>query len=428
MPKAVLSNRIFMEVTPELQESIRKELSYTIPGYRPDEPPITIRNMSLIKPGLITIPSGRMDLIPKEYEVIDKRVENFVEFPEFRGTLRSSQQKIYDDIEDSAIINAWVSFGKTFTALAIAGLFGQKTLVVTHTLALRNQWVEEVKKVYGFTPGIIGSGKFNTSQPITVGNVQSLYKCMARIEKEFGLVILDEMHHVSSPTFSRILDKSCARYKLGLSGTLQRKDGKHVVFRDYFSNKVYIPPRENFMEPQVHVFPCSTRLPDGANTPWAKRVNAIAYNDEYQHSISIIASGYAAKGHTVLVVSDRVAFLKKCAELTGDIAVCVTGDTPHEEREKLVSLVKDGYKKVLFGTQSIFSEGISVNNLSCLVLGTPINNEPLLIQLIGRVIRELEGKQQPIIVDINLQGRTATRQAKERLGIYMKEGWRIKRL
>ena len=43
-------------------------------------------------------------------------------------------------------------------------------------------------------------------------------------------------------------------------------------------------------------------------------------------------------------------------------------------------------KNILFGTQSIFSEGISLNDLSCLVLGTPINNEPLLTQLIGRVI------------------------------------------
>jgi hypothetical protein len=95
MSKAVLSNRIFMEVSPELQEEIRKEVSYTIPGYRMDEPPITIRNMSLIKPGLITIPSGRMDLIPKDYEIIDKRVYNFEEFPDFQGTLRPSQQEAW---------------------------------------------------------------------------------------------------------------------------------------------------------------------------------------------------------------------------------------------------------------------------------------------------------------------------------------------
>ena len=80
---------------------------------------------------------------------------------------------------------------------------------------------------------------------------------------------------------------------------------------------------------------------------------------------------------------------------------------------------------VLFGTQSIFSEGISLNQLSCLVLATPINNEPLLTQLIGRVIREQEGKRQPVIVDIHLKGKTASRQANNRLGYYVKEGYKV---
>ena len=47
-----------------------------------------------------------------------------------------------------------------------------------------------------------------------------------------------------------------------------------------------------------------------------------------------------------------------------------------------------GEKDILFGTQSIFSEGISLDVLSCLVLATPINNEPLLTQLIGTSNKE----------------------------------------
>ena len=63
--------------------------------------------------------------------------------------------------------------------------------------------------------------------------------------------------------------------------------------------------------------------------------------------------------------------------------------------------------------------------MSCLVLATPINNEPLLTQLIGRVIREQEGKRQPVIVDIHLKGKTASRQANNRLGYYVKEGYKV---
>ena len=52
------------------------------------------------------------------------------------------------------------------------------------------------------------------------------------------------MHHVSSPTFSKIIDTNYARYKIGLSGTIERKDGKHVVFRDYFGHTVFKPPKD----------------------------------------------------------------------------------------------------------------------------------------------------------------------------------------
>ena len=424
--KAVISNRIYLEVTPEYKQKLLDELSYTILPARQDDPPVTLRNVGIIRSNLVSIPSGRVDLIPEGYEIVEKRVHSPVSFPAFRGLLRPAQQEVYDNLEDSCILNAWVSFGKTFTALAVAGKLGQKTLVVTHTVALRNQWVREIEKVYGFKPGIIGSGHFDTSTPIVVGNVQSLYKKVAETATLFGTIILDEMHHVSSPTFSKIIDKSYARYKIGLSGTIERKDGKHVVFRDYFSPKIFKPPPENFMVPQVHLIRSEVRFPDGARIPWATRINALAFNEEYQHSVAIMAAAYAAKGHRVLVVSDRVRFLKNCAELVGDKAISVTGEIPHEQRENLMSFIKTGEKQILFGTQSIFSEGISLNELSCIILGTPINNEPLLTQLVGRVLRKQEGKLQPVIIDIQLKGKTAQKQAKNRLGFYMKQGWEIK--
>ena len=142
----------------------------------------------------------------------------------------------------------------------------------------------------------------------------------------------------------------------------------------------------------------------------------------------MLAAAYAHRGHKVLVVSDRVGFLRSCAELTGEKAICVTGEVAHEDRETLVDEILYGDKNVLYGTQAIFSEGISVNNLSCLILGTPINNEPLLTQLIGRVIRLQEGKISPVVVDIHLKGNTANRQASNRIGYYMKQGYKITQL
>jgi superfamily II DNA or RNA helicase len=426
--KAVISNRIYLECTAEYREVLSNELTYVIPGRGPEDPPQVIKNMQRVRTDLVSIPVGRTDLIPKDYEIVDKRIYVPVDFPEFRFPLRDSQQLVFDELNDNCIINAWVSWGKTFTGLAIAGKLGQKTLVVTHTVPLRNQWAKEVKKVYGFTPGILGSGKFELDTPIVIGNTQTLYRNIPKIRKEFGTIILDEMHHVSSPTFSKILDTNYCRYKIGLSGTIERKDGKHVVFRDYFGSKIFKPPKENYMTPTIEIYRSDIRFMDGASIPWANRVNALSNNNEYRHSVAMLAAAYAAKGHKVLVVSDRVHFLRACAELTGEKAVCVTGEVAHEDREKLVDEILYGDKNVLYGTQAIFSEGISVNTLSCLILATPINNEPLLTQLIGRVIRKLEGKRNPVIIDIHLKGKTAQRQASNRMGYYIKQGYQIREL
>ena len=421
--KAVLANRIFIEVTNEYQQYLDKELTYSIPPRRPIDPPIIIKNMGVIRAGLVTLPIGRTDLIPEDYEIVDKRNDKPIEPLDFKFTLRDSQQSVYDEVQDSCIINAWVSWGKTFTALAIANKLKQKTLIVTHTLALRAQWEKEIEKVFGVAAGVIGSGKFDTNSPFVVGNVQTLYRNIDKITKEFGTIILDEMHHVSSPTFTRIIDASRARYKIGLTGTMQRKDGRHVIFRDYFSQTVYKPPRENYLTPRVDVVRAGIRFLDG-NVDWATRINALAYDWEYQNMMAMLAASYAAKGHKVLVVSDRVDFLKSCHRLVGDNAICVTGEVPHEERPAMIKEIF-GAKDILFGTQSIFSEGISVDCLSCLILATPVNNEPLLTQLIGRIIRIREGKLQPVIVDIHLEGRTARKQAGARMGYYMRQGYEV---
>jgi superfamily II DNA or RNA helicase len=387
-----------MECSPEYRKVLSDELTYKVPPQNPNDPPQIIKNLQRVRENLVSIPIGRIDLIPKDYEIVEKRLYIPADFPKFSFQLRPSQQEVYDTLDDNAIINAWVSWGKTFTGLALAGKLGQKTLVVTHTVPLRNQWAKEVEKVYGFTPGIIGSGRFDTSSPVVIGNTQTLYRNIDKIRKEFGTIILDEMHHVSSPTFGKIIDTSHARYKIGLSGTIERKDGKHVVFRDYFSPNVYKPPKENFLTPSIHIYRSEVRFPDGSNIPW------------------------------VLVVSDRVHFLKSCAELTGEKSICVTGEVAHENREKLVDEILYGDKEILYGTQAIFSEGISVNTLSCLILATPINNEPLLTQLIGRVVRKHDNKRDPVIIDIHLKGKTAQRQASNRMGYYMKQGYQIKQL
>ena len=423
--KAVVSNRIYMDIDPQAFNALDKALTYKIDSYRSDVAPTMIKNVRKIRNGLVSIPVGRFDLIPEGYEIKDKRVLLPVDFPKFGFDLRESQQDVYDAIEDNAIINAFVSWGKTFTALAVAAKLGQKTLVVTHTVSLRTQWEKEIRKVFGIEPGIIGSGKYDISPPIVVGNIQTLYKLRGKIEKEFGTIIIDECHHIPANTFSKLVDASYARYKIGLSGTVQRKDGKHVIMPDYFGHTKFTPPKENYMEPTIEVIQTKIRFMDGAKIPWANRINDLVRQEEYGKLICFLAAAYRKQGYKVLLLSDRVYFLKRVKETLGEHCELITGEVPLAEREKKIERVQSGKVDILLGTQSIFSEGISVNPLSCLILATPVSNTPLLTQLVGRVIREYPGKIDPVVVDINLKGKTAEKQAKLRLGHYLQQGYNV---
>mgnify|MGYP001087100468 CR=1 FL=1 len=79
----------------------------------------------------------------------------------------------------------------------------------------------------------------------------------------------------------------------------------------------------------------------------------------------------------------------------------------------------------------IFCVGISINTLSCLILGAPINNDPLLTQVVGRVTRKLEDengnslKLPPVVVDIKLKGTTGKNQAAARHNFFVHQGWDI---
>ena len=108
--KAVFSNRIYLSVDVETRSKIEKELTYTIAPRMPQDPPIVFKTVRWINDTLISIPVGRDDLIPDGYEIIDKRVTSPVELPDFKFTLRPSQQKVHDEIQGNAIVNAWVSW------------------------------------------------------------------------------------------------------------------------------------------------------------------------------------------------------------------------------------------------------------------------------------------------------------------------------
>jgi len=428
MAKAVISNRIYID-NPGIPETkaIIKALTYKIQkdtGSKKFATVETIKNYKTLPKGILSLPQGRQDLIPENYEIIDKRVLVPVPFPTPKFPLREEQRVVYNEVDDTVFINALVGWGKTFTALHLAHKFGQKTLVITHTAALRDQWAEEVEVLFGIKPGIIGGGDLDYEDHfITIANVQTLIKHSVSLSKEFGTVILDEAHHCPATTFATIIDSFHARYRIALSGTMVRKDQKHIVFRDYFGSHVVKPPQSNTLTPQVKIIKPGITLKPGAT--WVEKINELTQDDDYRRFIASVALTQMDKGHSVLVIADRVEFLEKVSEYVGDESVLVVGGSDLEDRQKAKEQLLSGEKKCVCGSRQIFSEGISVNTLSCVILAVPMSNDSLLEQIVGRIMRIHKDKLTPLVVDIQFSGFADRKQNNDRLGLYMRKGWEI---
>lgn len=428
--KVVLSNKAYFNtVDKELWELCLSQTFYQIYPHGSQYPQV-FQNSGAIGERMKFIPITRLDTLTKKglyLEIIDKRINTPTEIPKPKFELRPDQQEIYEQVDDTCIINGKPGFGKTILALAIAHKFQVKTLVVCTNVMIRDQWRKEVVKHFGFEPGIIGSGQFNIAPPIVIGNIQTLNKHAQQLGKEFGLVIVDEMHHCVATTFTKFLEQSSARYKIGLSGTLKRKDGLNVMFKDFFGLTVFSPAVSNTIKPVIHRYEVDIEVSGNNNVPWATRANDVYENQEYRHHLIDKLFLYYRMGHKVLFVSDRTELIHYVIGILDDADVyteTIIGPTSLEDREKVLQSVKnhDG-PLVLAAAQTIFSEGVSRDELSCLVIGSLINNESLIEQLAGRIMRITPDKMEPVLVDTVLKGGTGWNQAKGRSDTYRDNGW-----
>ena len=103
----------------------------------------------------------------------------------------------------------------------------------------------------------------------------------------------------------------------------------------------------------------------------------------------------------------------------------VTGETDFDQRQAIKEQLLRREKMSIAGSRQIFSEGISINSLSCVILAIPMNNDSLLEQVIGRIQRQHPDKLNPLVVDLQFAGWGDKRQNRNRLGLYLRKGWDI---
>lgn len=133
---------------------------------------------------------------------------------------------------DNGIISATTAFGKTVVAISMIAQRQTNTLIVVHRRQLLEQWVERLKCFLNEAEvGQIGAGRDKRTGKIDVAIIQSLYhkQKVKDIVKNYGMVIVDEYHHISTFSFEQVLKSVRARYVYGLTATPLRQDGHHPI-------------------------------------------------------------------------------------------------------------------------------------------------------------------------------------------------------
>ena len=175
----------------------------------------------------------------------------------FTGDLRDYQVNIVDTYMRAAnkpgggggLLEIPCGRGKTVIALNIMSLLKKKTLIIVHKSFLMSQWIARMEQ---FIPSarigkIQGQVIDIEGKDVVIGMLQSLSmkEYPQNMFSSFGLTVVDECHHISSEVFSRSLLKIVTKYTLGLSATMQRKDGLTKVFKMFLGDIVYSEKRES---------------------------------------------------------------------------------------------------------------------------------------------------------------------------------------
>lgn len=128
--------------------------------------------------------------------------------------------------------------GKSYAALMAIHEKLRSTLVVAPTLDLVRQWYDLLRSSFSAEVGVIGGGDY-TVAPLTVTTYDSAYLHMEHLGNKFGLVVFDECHHLPGDAYALSAKFCLAPYRLGLSATPERADGRHVELDELVGPVVY---------------------------------------------------------------------------------------------------------------------------------------------------------------------------------------------
>ncbi len=360
----------------------------------------------------------------KELKVINERKQPKLRFAsdfEFNWDLYDYQEEAVDVLyrKKVGVLNSAPRSGKTVMAIALAVKLGLKTII----LASQDDWLDQFLNVFDEATNIRdiekASGKRLCGKPkndddygklpIILVTYQSFLSSgggksrLAACADSYGLLIVDETHQTAAEGYARVISQFNSRYRVGLTGTPDRKDGLYPVLIDKIMGSVVHRTEVETLVPKVRFTKSSfTKM----YKTWTAFIRALSNDEKRNQLILDIVTKYVDEGRHIVIPCYHIDHVNALVKMINQhygkrVAAAFTGrlkkSASNNERKKLLSMARSGKIKVTVGIRKIVQTGINVPIWDSIVEVMPISNPPQFEQEFSRVLTPIEGKPHPII-------------------------------
>jgi superfamily II DNA or RNA helicase len=373
---------------------------------------------------------------PKEYKISEGTNIDL----EFAGILRDYQEPVVNKFINhclntqygGGLLELYCAWGKTSGSLYILSKLKKKTLVIVHKEFLMNQWIERIQQ---FLPKA-RVGKIQgpiidiDDKDIVIGMLQSLSmkEYPASVFESFGLTIIDEVHHISSEVFSNSLFKLVTKYMLGLSATMNRKDGTTHVFKMFLGDVIFKGKRDEEREVTVRAIEYyvddeefnEVKLDYRGNVAYSTMISKLCeYNRRSEFILKVLSDMLQENpSQQIMVLAHNKNILKYIHDAIAHRSIATVGYYIGGMKES--ALKETEGKKIVIATYAMAAEALDIKTLTTLIMATPKTD---IEQSVGRILRERHSS--PVVVDIIDSHDTFKNQWRKRKTFYKKENYKI---
>jgi superfamily II DNA or RNA helicase/very-short-patch-repair endonuclease len=339
----------------------------------------------------------------------------------FKGELRPEQQLAANALlaHDMGVLSATTAFGKTVLAAWLIARRGVNTLVLVHRQQLLEQWIERLAAFLELTEatiGRIGGGHKKPTGAIDVAIIQSLVRkgVVNDLVADYGHLVVDECHHLSARSFELVARRAKAKYIVGLSATVTRKDGHHpIIFMQCGPVRHRVDAKQQAAaRPFGHtvlVRPTNFHMPDALNADqgveFHRLYDALVFDSARNQMICEDFLRAVREGRSPLLLTERVEHLQLLAQaLSAEIPslTILQGGMGSKALRQATAQMQQrpaNAQLVLLATGKYIGEGFDDARLDTLFLALPVSWRGIIAQYVGRLHRLHEGKREVRVYD-----------------------------